>query len=231
MPLVKLFATAICASWLVAVAAWFWLFVMPLLRLILSGVSGWEAAFIWIMCLTTMWCAVAVPYFFLGPPDTFSSFACGALCALFFYMPDFWTWTSVGTARGAGPASIWWMEGELILTYCVIWCCGLQRWTTYLWLTPSTIPFRTGGRPNLFLLVDMFGGGHGACYSSWCTLVSRVYRYATDILGSFLSAGAAPAHDVSVVTGFVQFTWPWSVWFCAQEACRNSVLFRFALKL
>ena len=44
VPLVKLSATAIYASWLVAVVVWFRLFVLPLLRLILPGVSGREAA-------------------------------------------------------------------------------------------------------------------------------------------------------------------------------------------
>ena len=172
MPLVKLFATAICASWLVVVATCFWLFVLPMLRLILPGVSGWEAtSCIWIVCLTTTWCAVAAPYFFLGPPDTFSSFACGALCDLLVHTPQFWMrTTSVCTARGTRPASIWWVEGESILMFCVIWCCRLQWWTTSLWLTPWINHSFLSSRPSKHIYPRRY-----VWWRAWSLLQQSVY--------------------------------------------------------
>ena len=70
---------------------------------------------------------------------------------------------------------------------------------------PSVLAFHPGDHPILSCLVDILFGGHGDCYSSRCTLVSRVSRYATGILDSVLSKGGAPAQDVYMVTNIVGF--------------------------
>ena len=67
------------------------------------------------------------------------------------------------------------------------------------------LAFHPGDYPTLSCLIDILDGGHGDCYSSRCTLVSRVCRYATGILDGLLSKGGAPAHDVYTVTNVVEF--------------------------
>ena len=112
-----------------------------------------------------MLCAIAVSYFLLGPPDTPSSIVCITFYCLLYWIPHFWTWSSVGTARRAGPVSIW-LEGQSKLTVFVSCCCGLRRRGTYLWLMPSGILFCTGDRPDLSCLVGILDGGHGFCCNS-----------------------------------------------------------------
>ena len=62
-----------------------------------------------------------------------------------------------------------------------------------------------GDHPTLSCLVDILDGGNGDCYSSRCTLVSRVCRYITGILDGFLSKDDTPVHDVYTVANIVEF--------------------------
>ena len=67
------------------------------------------------------------------------------------------------------------------------------------------LTFHPGNHLTLSCLVDILDGGHGDCYISRCTLVLRVCRYATGILGSFLSEGGTPTHNVYMLTNVIGF--------------------------
>ena len=57
------------------------------------------------------------------------------------------------------------------------------------------LAFHPVDHSTLSCLIDILDGGHEDCYSSMYNLVSRVCRYVTGILDSFLFEEGASARD------------------------------------